>query len=360
MFLPILEYLAESFGPLRIFNYFTFRAILATLSSLAFILFFGKTFIRFIEKQKYGQIIRDEGPQSHLEKKGTPTMGGLLILFSIVFSCLCWGDLSNKYLLVSIAVTFLFGVIGLIDDYLKLRFSNSKGLSGRSRLFWEILVALSASSLIYYFATSAEETTLFLPFFKDFAMQLGIWFILFSALVLVATANAVNLTDGLDGLAIMPSVMVAAGMGIIAYISGNAILSDYLNVPYLFYSTEIVIFCGAFVGAGIGFLWFNTYPAQIFMGDVGSLSLGAALGIIAVSIRQEFILMLMGGVFVIETMSVILQVASFKLTGKRIFKMAPLHHHYELSGLAEPKIIVRFWIVTLILVLFALATFRLR
>ena len=360
MFLPILEYLAESFGPLRIFNYFTFRAILATLSSLVFILFFGKTFIRFIEKQKYGQIIRDEGPQSHLEKKGTPTMGGLLILFSIVFSCLCWGDLSNKYLLVSIAVTFLFGVIGLIDDYLKLRFSNSKGLSGRSRLFWEILVALSASSLIYYFATSAEETTLFLPFFKDFAMQLGIWFILFSALVLVATANAVNLTDGLDGLAIMPSVMVAAGMGIIAYISGNAILSDYLNMPYLFYSTEIVIFCGAFVGAGIGFLWFNTYPAQIFMGDVGSLSLGAALGIIAVSIRQEFILMLMGGVFVIETMSVILQVASFKLTGKRIFKMAPLHHHYELSGLAEPKIIVRFWIVTLILVLFALATFRLR
>ncbi len=360
MFLPILEYLAESFGPLRVFNYFTFRAILATLTSLVFILFFGKTFIRFIAKQKYGQIIREEGPQSHLEKKGTPTMGGLLILFSILFSCLCWGDLSNKYLLVSMAVTFLFGVIGLIDDYLKLRYSNSKGLSGRSRLLWEILVALSASSLIYYFATSAEETTLFLPFFKDFALQLGIWFILFSALVLVATANAVNLTDGLDGLAIMPSVMVAAGMGIIAYISGNAILSDYLNVPYLFYSTEIVIFCGALVGAGIGFLWFNTYPAQMFMGDVGSLSLGAALGIIAVSVRQEFILMLMGGVFVIETMSVILQVASFKLTGKRIFKMAPLHHHYELSGLAEPKIIVRFWIVTLILVLFALATFRLR
>ena len=360
MFLPILEYLAESFGPLRIFNYFTFRAILATLTSLVFILFFGKTFIRFIAKQKYGQIIRDEGPQSHLEKKGTPTMGGLLILFSIVFSCLCWGDLSNKYLLVSMAVTFLFGVIGLIDDYLKLRYSNSKGLSGRSRILWEILVALTASSVIYYFATSAQETTLFLPFFKDFALQLGIWFILFSALVLVATANAVNLTDGLDGLAIMPSVMVAAGMGIIAYISGNAILSDYLNVPYLFYSTEIVIFCGALVGAGIGFLWFNTYPAQIFMGDVGSLSLGAALGIIAVSIRQEFILMLMGGVFVIETLSVILQVASFKLTGKRIFKMAPLHHHYELSGLAEPKIIVRFWIVTLILVLFALATFRLR
>ena len=360
MFLPILEHLAESFGPLRIFNYFTFRAILATLTSLVFILFFGKTFIRFIAKQKYGQIIRDDGPQSHLEKKGTPTMGGLLILFSIVFSCLCWGDLSNKYLLVSMAVTFLFGVIGLIDDYLNLRYSKSKGLSGRSRLLWEILVALSASSLIYYFATSSEETTLFLPFFKDFALQLGIWFILFSALVLGATANAVNLTDGLDGLAIMPSVMVAAGMGIIAYISGNAILSDYLNVPYLFYSTEIVIFCGALVGAGIGFLWFNTYPAQIFMGDVGSLSLGAALGIIAVSIRQEFILVLMGGVFVIETLSVILQVASFKLTGKRIFKMAPLHHHYELSGLAEPKISVRFWIITLILVLFALATFRLR
>ena len=287
-------------------------------------------------------------------------MGGLLILFSVVFSCLCWGDLSNKYLLISITVTFLFGVIGLTDDYLKLRHLNTNGLSKKSRLLWEILIAISASSLIYFFATSAEETTLFLPFFKDFALQLGIWFILFSTIVIISTANAVNLTDGLDGLAIMPSVMVAAGLGIIAYISGNLILSEYLNVPYLFYSSEIVIFCGALVGAGIGFLWFNTYPAQIFMGDVGSLSLGAALGIIAVSIRQEFILMLMGGVFVIETISVILQVASFKLTGKRIFKMAPLHHHFELSGLAEPKIIVRFWIVTLILVLFALATFRLR
>mgnify|MGYP003327278569 FL=1 len=273
---------------------------------------------------------------------------------------LCWGDLSNNYLLISITVTFLFGVIGLTDDYLKLRHLNTNGLSKKSRLLWEILIAISASSLIYFFATSAEETTLFLPFFKDFALQLGIWFILFSTIVIISTANAVNLTDGLDGLAIMPSVMVAAGLGIIAYISGNLILSEYLNVPYLFYSSEIVIFCGALVGAGIGFLWFNTYPAQIFMGDVGSLSLGAALGIVAVSIRQEFILMLMGGVFVIETISVILQVASFKLTGKRIFKMAPLHHHFELSGLAEPKIIVRFWIVTLILVLFALATFRLR
>ena len=345
----------------NLFRYITFRAGGAFFTALIFGFVFGRPLINVLRRrQGKGQPIRDDGPEAHAAKSGTPTMGGLLILFSIVFSCLCWGDLSNKYLLVSMAVTFLFGVIGLIDDYLKLRYSNSKGLSGRSRLLWEILVALSASSLIYYFATSAEETTLFLPFFKDFALQLGIWFILFSALVLVATANAVNLTDGLDGLAIMPSVMVAAGMGIIAYISGNAILSDYLNVPYLFYSTEIVIFCGALVGAGIGFLWFNTYPAQIFMGDVGSLSLGAALGIIAVSIRQEFILMLMGGVFVIETLSVILQVASFKLTGKRIFKMAPLHHHYELSGLAEPKIIVRFWIVTLILVLFALATFRLR
>mgnify|MGYP003311256367 CR=1 FL=1 len=360
MFLPILEYLAESFGPLRIFNYFTFRAILATLTSLVFILFFGKTFIRFIAKQKYGQIIRDEGPQSHLEKKGTPTMGGLLILFSIVFSCLCWGDLSNKYLLVSMAVTFLFGVIGLIDDYLKLRYSNSKGLSGRSRLLWEILVALSASSLIYYFATSAEETTLFLPFFKDFALQLGIWFILFSALVLVATANAVNLTDGLDGLAIMPSVMVAAGMGIIAYISGNAILSDYLNVPYLFYSTEIVIFCGALVGAGIGFLWFNTYPAQIFMGDVGSLSMGAFIALVAIIVRHEIVFAVMAMVFIMEAMSVILQVTSFKLRKKRIFRMAPIHHHFELMGWKEPKIIVRFWILTFIFVLIGLSLLKIR
>ena len=360
MFLPLLEYLADSYGPLRIFNYFTFRAILATLTSLTFILIFGKTFISFIAKQKYGQIIREEGPKSHFEKKGTPTMGGLLILFSIVFSCFCWGDLTNKYLVISILVTFFFGLIGLIDDYLKLKYLNSKGLKARTRLGLEISIAFLGSIFIFFNVIDPQETTLYLPFFKDFALQMGFWFIFLSALVIVSTANAVNLTDGLDGLAIMPSVMVAAGMGIIAYISGNIILSEYLNVPYLFYSTEIVIFCGAIVGAGIGFLWFNTYPAQIFMGDVGSLSLGAALGIIAVSIRQEFILILMGGVFVIETLSVIIQVASFKLTGKRIFKMAPLHHHFELSGLAEPKIIVRFWIITLILVLFALATFRLR
>ena len=360
MFLPLLEYLSESYGPLRIFSYFTFRAILATLTALVFSLVFGKTFINFISRQNYGQVIRSDGPQSHLEKTGTPTMGGLLILFSVIFSTLCWGDLNNRYLIIALTVTFLFGLIGLADDFLKLKNNSSDGLKGRFRIILELLVALTASSIIYFLSIDPVETSLFLPFFKDFAYELGIFFIFFSAFVIVGTANAVNLTDGLDGLAIMPSVMVASGLGVIAYISGNAILSDYLNIPYLFYSTEIVIFCGAIVGAGIGFLWFNTYPAQVFMGDVGSLSLGASLGIIAISIRQEFILAIMGGVFVIETLSVMIQVISFKMTGKRIFKMAPIHHHFELSGWAEPKIIVRFWIITLILVLFALATFRLR
>ena len=247
-----------------------------------------------------------------------------------------------------------------MDDYLKLKNQSSDGLSSKSKLFWQFSFATIAVLILYFSAETTQETSLILPFFKEFSLELGIWFIFLSLFVIVGTSNAVNLTDGLDGLAIMPSVMVAGGLGVVAYMSGNIILSDYLNIPYLPNSGEILIVCGALIGAGIGFLWFNTYPAQIFMGDVGSLSLGAAIGTIAVMVRQEVILAIMGGVFVMETLSVIIQVISFKLRGKRVFKMSPIHHHFELSGWAEPKIIVRFWIITLILVLFALATFRLR
>lgn len=360
MFLPLLEYLAESYGPFRVFNYFTFRAILSTLTALIFCLLFGKYFISYIERKNFGQVIREFGPEKHLEKKGTPTMGGILILASVVFSCVCWGDLGNKFLWSIIFLIISFGVLGFLDDYLKLSRNSSDGLSGKKKLFWQTLFASIIVIFIYSTYSIPEEITLFLPFFKDFALNLGIFFVFLSIFIIVGTSNAVNLTDGLDGLAIMPSVMVAGGLGIIAYMSGNIIFAEYLNIAYLPGTEELLIICGALIGAGIGFLWFNTYPAQIFMGDVGSLSLGAALGGMAVILRQEVILAIMGGVFVMETLSVIIQVGSFKLTGKRVFKMSPIHHHFELSGWAEPKIIVRFWIITLILVLIALATFRLR
>ena len=354
--------LVDQFNFLNLFNYITFRAGGALFTAFLISILFGSRLIRTLKKiQKKGQPIRKDGPKSHLiTKVGTPTMGGMLILISIFISIILWSDISSKLVWLVFSITIIFGLLGAIDDYKKLKTNSPDGVNSLVRLLVEFIISFV---FIYYLNKIIDidlVNIVFIPFTKGFYFDLGFIYYLFGSLVIVGCANAVNLTDGLDGLAIMPSVMVAAGLGIIAYISGNAILSDYLNVPYLFYSTEIVIFCGALVGAGIGFLWFNTYPAQIFMGDVGSLSLGAALGIIAVSIRQEFILMLMGGVFVIETLSVILQIASFRLTGKRIFKMAPLHHHFELSGLAEPKIIVRFWIITLILVLFALATFRLR
>ena len=360
MLLPFLDFLAESYGPFRIFNYFTFRAILATLTSLIFCLVFGKYFISFLERRNFGQVIRELGPEKHYEKKGTPTMGGILILAAVTFSCLCWGDFGNKYLWVMIFLIISFGTLGFLDDFLKLKFNSSDGLSAKMKIFWQILFASIIVAYLYLSHSIPQEISLFLPFLKDFALNLGIFFIFFSVFVIIGTSNAVNLTDGLDGLAIMPSVMVAGGLGIIAYISGNIIFAEYLNIVYLPGTEELLIICGTIIGAGIGFLWFNTYPAQIFMGDVGSLSLGAALGGMAVILRQEVILAIMGGVFVIEALSVIIQVTSFKLTGKRVFKMSPIHHHFELSGWAEPKIIVRFWIITLILVLIALASFRLR
>ncbi len=360
MLLPFLDFLAESYGPFRIFNYFTFRAILATLTSLIFCLVFGKYFISFLEHRNFGQVIRQLGPEKHYEKKGTPTMGGILILAAVTFSCLCWGDFGNRYLWVMIFLIISFGTLGFLDDFFKLKFNSSDGLSAKMKIFWQILFASIIVTYLYLSHSIPQEISLYLPFLKDFALNLGIFFIFFSVFVIIGTSNAVNLTDGLDGLAIMPSVMVAGGLGIIAYISGNVIFAEYLNIVYLPGTEELLIICGTIIGAGIGFLWFNTYPAQIFMGDVGSLSLGAALGGMAVILRQEVILAIMGGVFVIEALSVIIQVTSFKLTGKRVFKMSPIHHHFELSGWAEPKIIVRFWIITLILVLIALASFRLR
>ena len=360
MLLPFLDFLAESYGPFRIFNYFTFRAILATLTSLIFCLVFGKYFISFLEHRNFGQVIRQLGPEKHYEKKGTPTMGGILILAAVTFSCLCWGDFGNRYLWVMIFLIISFGTLGFLDDFLKLKFNSSDGLSAKMKIFWQILFASIIVTYLYLSHSIPQEISLYLPFLKDFALNLGIFFIFFSVFVIIGTSNAVNLTDGLDGLAIMPSVMVAGGLGIIAYISGNIIFAEYLNIVYLPGTEELLIICGTIIGAGIEFLWFNTYPAQIFMGDVGSLSLGAALGGMAVILRQEVILAIMGGVFVIEALSVIIQVTSFKLTGKRVFKMSPIHHHFELSGWAEPKIIVRFWIITLILVLIALASFRLR
>ena len=307
-----------------------------------------------------GQAIRSDGPKSHLEKAGTPTMGGSLILIAIFVSALLWSDLSNLYVWVVMAVTFFFGLIGWVDDYRKVVEKNPRGLPGRWKYFWQSVVGLAAAIFLYDNAQSPADLELIVPFFKDIAIYLGPLFVVLAYFVIVGTSNAVNLTDGLDGLAILPTVLVAGALGIFAYLTGNFQFAGYLHIPYIAGAGELLIFTAAICGAGLGFLWFNTYPAMVFMGDVGSLALGAALGVIAVIVRQEIVLMIMGGVFVIETLSVILQVGSYKLTGKRIFRMAPLHHHYELKGWPEPRVIVRFWIITVMLVLIGLATLKLR
>jgi len=304
--------------------------------------------------------VRDDGPQTHLSKAGTPTMGGTLILISIIFSSLMWADLRSPYIWVVVLVTALFGAIGWVDDYRKVFEKNPKGLAARWKYFWQSVIGLVASIYLYSIANDPADTQLFVPFFKDIALNLGPVFVILSYLMIVGFSNAVNLTDGLDGLAILPTVMVGTALGVIAYLTGHAEFSAYLNIPYIDGAGELGIYCGALAGAGLGFLWFNTYPAQVFMGDVGALALGAALGLVAVIVRHEIVLIIMGGVFVMETASVILQVASFKLTGKRIFRMAPLHHHFELKGWPEPRVIVRFWIITVILVLVGLATLKLR
>ena len=360
MLLPFFEWLSGFYSGFNIFQYLTLRAILSVLTALGISLFMGPRMIRALINLKMGQPIRDDGPQTHLVKAGTPTMGGALILLAIAVSTLLWGDLSNKYIWIVLFVTVGSGLIGGYDDYLKLKEKNSKGLASRWKYLGLSLVSFIAVTYIYVTAKAPVETTLYFPVVKEWFWDMGWLFIPWSYLVIVGTSNAVNLTDGLDGLAIMPTILVAAALGIFVYVAGNVKISDYLDIPYVAGVGEVVTFCGAIFGAGLGFLWFNTYPAQVFMGDVGALSLGAALGIVAVLVRQELVLFIMGGVFVLEAVSVILQVGSFKLRGKRIFRMAPIHHHYELKGWAEPKIIVRFWIITIILVLVGLATLKVR
>lgn len=360
MLLILSQYLEQYWHIFHVFQYITLRCIFVALTSLIVALSFGPKVIRWLSHYNIGQPIRDCGPQSHLKKKGTPTMGGVLILLSIACGVLLWGDLTNKFTWVVLFVALSFGLIGWLDDYRKLVLKNSKGLPARWKYFWQSIFGLGAVIFLYLTSTYAGETALVMPFFKYVVLDLGWFYIIFSYFVVVGTSNAVNLTDGLDGLAILPTVMIAGALGVFAYLTGNYVFSHYLYIPFIPGVGEVAIFCSAMVGAGLGFLWFNTYPAQIFMGDVGALGLGAALGIIAVIIRQEMVLFLMGGVFVLETVSVILQVASFKLTGKRIFKMAPIHHHFELKGWAEPKVIVRFWIITFVLVLLGLATLKIR
>lgn len=360
MLLSLFELLAEQYSFFNVFQYLTFRAICAVLTALTISLVVGPMMIRKLSVHQIGQTVRQDGPPTHFDKVGTPTMGGLLILTSVILATLLWADLSNRFVQVTLFTCLLYGVIGWWDDYQKLINKDPKGMGSRNKFLSQSVVAAMAAWFLYTTATLPIETSLIIPFFKDVAIPLGILFLPLTYFVIVGTSNAVNLTDGLDGLAIVPTAMVAAALGVFCYLSGNAIFSEYLAIPQVPGAGEVMIFCAALVGAGLGFLWFNTYPAQVFMGDIGSLSLGASLGIVAVIARQELVLFIMGGIFVLETVSVILQVMSFKLTGKRIFRMAPIHHHFELKGWPEPRVIVRFWIISLILVLIGLATLKVR
>jgi phospho-N-acetylmuramoyl-pentapeptide-transferase len=361
MLLLLAEYLAQYHRGFMVFQYLTLRSILGVVTALGIALLIGPTMIRLLTIQKIGQQVRTDGPQSHLSKAGTPTMGGALILVAVAVATLLWSDLGNRFVWLVLLTTLAFGLVGGWDDFLKLRYGNSRGLSARSKLAWQSLFALAAGVVILFTAQGPVETTFYLPVFKEFALPLAGWaFLGLVWLVVVGSSNAVNLTDGLDGLAIMPAVMVAGALGVFAYAAGHSVFAGYLGIPAVPGAGELVVFAGALVGAGLGFLWFNAYPAQVFMGDVGALALGAALGMLAIITRQEVVLLVMGGIFVIETVSVILQVASYRLTGRRIFRMAPIHHHFELKGWPEPRVIVRFWILTVIFVLIGLATLKIR
>ena len=353
-------WLSEINSDFNVFVYITLRGILGALTALAISLLLGPSFIRRLVKKQVGQPIRKLGPESHFSKAGTPTMGGALILFSIVVSTLLWADLSNRYIWTVLLVTLAFGVIGWIDDYRKLVLQDSAGLAARWKYLLQSIIGLGAAVYLYATVQSPAETGLIVPFFKTVVIPLGVGYIFLTYFFIVGYSNAVNLTDGLDGLAIMPAVFLAVALGIFAYVTGHSVFSQYLQIPYIAGAGELTVFCSALAGAGLGFLWFNTYPAQVFMGDIGALAMGAALGLIAVIVRQELVFTLMAGVFVMETLSVILQVASFKLTGRRIFRMAPIHHHFELKGWPEPRVIVRFWIISVILVLAGLATLKIR
>ena len=360
MLVLLSEYLVKYFTFFNVISYLTVRAILGLLTSLAISLIMGQKVIDWLQKLQIGQVIRNDGPESHLSKKGTPTMGGILILASISLSVFLWADLRNPYVWVTLFVLIGYGIVGFADDYLKVIRKNSAGLIARWKYFWQSVIALIVAFGLYAYGKDSSVTVLVVPFFKDVMPQLGVCFILLTYFVIVGAGNAVNLTDGLDGLAIMPTVFVAAGFALVSWATGNVNFAAYLHIPYIKFSGELMIICTAIIGAGLGFLWFNTYPAMVFMGDVGSLALGGVFGIISVLLRQEFLLLIMGGIFVIETLSVILQVGSFKLRGKRIFRMAPIHHHYELKGWPEPRVIVRFWIISLMLVVIGLLTLKLR
>jgi phospho-N-acetylmuramoyl-pentapeptide-transferase len=361
MLLFLTEFLARFYSAFHVFQYLTLRGILAAMTALAIALGVGPRMIAMLTRYQIGQQVRSDGPKSHLPKAGTPTMGGGLMLVGMASGTLLWADLSNRFVWILLLTTLAFGAVGFYDDYLKLVVGNSKGLAARYKYLGQSIAALGAALALYHFHLSAAETSLYVPFFKSVAIPMNVaMFVAFSYCVIVGASNGVNLTDGLDGLAIMPAVMVAGALGVFAYATGNVKFATYLQIPYIPGVGEVLIFCSTLVGAGLGFLWFNAYPAQIFMGDVGALAIGAALGTIAVIVRQEIVLFVMGGVFVLETVSVIMQVASFKLTGKRIFRMAPIHHHFELKGWAEPKVIVRFWIISFVCVLAGLATLKIR
>ena len=360
MLLYLTNYLVQFESGFNVFNYLTMRAILGALTALVICFIIGPRMIKRLSVNQRGQPVREEGPETHLLKAGTPTMGGALILTAISVSTVLWADLENVYVWIVLFVTLSFGVIGYVDDYKKLVLQDPAGISVKQKLFWQSSAAVIAAIALYVTTTDEVQTSLLIPYFKDLAIPLGMFQVVVTYFFIVGFSNAVNLTDGLDGLAIMPTVLVGGALGIFAYVTGNVNFSAYLGIPYVAGTGEILVFCTALAGAGLGFLWFNTYPAQVFMGDIGALSLGAALGVVAVIVRQEIVLAIMGGVFVVETLSVMIQVASFKLTGKRVFRMAPLHHHFELKGWAEPKVIVRFWIITVILVLIGLASLKIR
>jgi phospho-N-acetylmuramoyl-pentapeptide-transferase len=361
MLLELAQWLAKDIRAFNVFNYITLRAVLACLTALVISFIIGPAMIRRLTAYKIGQSVRDDGPQTHFVKAGTPTMGGALILVSIAVTTLLWADLQNRFVWIVLWVTLAFGAIGWVDDWRKVVQRNPKGLSAKAKFFWQSVVGIAAAVYIALSTDLPAQTEFIVPFFKQVAYPLGAFgFIVMTYFVIVGTSNAVNLTDGLDGLAIMPTVMISGALGIFAYVAGNAVFARYLGFPFIPGAGELAVFCGAMAGAGLAFLWFNAYPAEVFMGDVGALALGAALGTVAVIVRQEIVLFIMGGVFVVETLSVILQVASFKLTGKRIFRMAPLHHHYELKGWKENQVVVRFWIITMMLVLVGLSTLKLR
>ena len=360
MLLWLTDFLSQYVSGFSVFQYLTFRTMVSVVTALAMSLMIGPIVIERLSYHQIGQTVREDGPASHLSKAGTPTMGGALILIVILFTTLMWGDLTNRYVWTVLLVTMAFGAVGWVDDYLKLTRQNSKGLVASWKYFWQSVIGLAAAVFLYTSAELPVETDLIVPFFKSVAIPLGGGYVVVAYFVIVGTSNAVNLTDGLDGLAILPTVMVGAALALISYLAGHVEFADYLQIPYIADAGELSVFCGALIGAGLGFLWFNTYPAQVFMGDVGALALGAALAVVAIIVRHEIVLFIMGGLFVLEAVSVILQVASYKLTGRRIFRMAPIHHHFELKGWPEPRVIVRFWIVTLVLVLIGLSTLKLR